>query len=47
MAYEILVNGTNPGDMEIEYAPEVQKLYNEANCTALGIEVPEGYAPLG
>ena len=47
MAYEILVNGTNPGDMEIEYAPEVQKLYNEANCTALNIAIPEGYAPLG
>ena len=47
MAYEILVNGANPGDMEIQYAPEVQKLYNEANCTALGITVPEDYAPLG
>ena len=47
MAYEILVNGANPGDMEIQYAPEVQKLYNEANCAALGIEIPEGYAPLG
>ncbi len=46
MAYEILVNGANPGDMDIQYAPEVQKLYNEANCTALGITVPEGYAPL-
>ena len=33
MAYEILVNGANPGDMEIQYAPEVQKLYNEANST--------------
>ena len=47
MAYEILVNGANPGDMEIAYAAKVEKLYNEANCTALGIEVPEGYAPLG
>ncbi len=47
MAYEILVNGANPGDMEIQYAPEVQKLYNEANCAALNIEIPEGYAPLG
>ncbi len=46
MAYEILVNGANPGEMEIQYAPEVQKLFNEANCTALGIEVPESYAPL-
>ena len=47
MAYEILVNGANPGDMEIQYAPEVQKLYNEANCKALGISVPDDYAPLG
>ncbi|MBR4847662.1 MAG: ABC transporter substrate-binding protein [Phascolarctobacterium sp.] len=47
MAYEILVNGANPGDMEIQYAPEVQKLYNEANCAALGISVPADYAPLG
>ncbi len=46
MAYEILVNGTNPGEMEIQYAPEVEKLFNEANCTALGITLPEDYAPL-
>lgn len=47
MAYEILVNGAYPGDMEIQYANDVQKYYNEANCTALGITVPEDYAPLG
>ena len=47
MAYEILVNGANPGEMDIQYAPEVQKLFNEANCAALGIEIPEDYAPLG
>ncbi len=47
MAADILLNGTNPGDMEIAYAPEVTKLYNEANCEALGITVPEDYAPLG
>ncbi len=46
MAYEILVNGANPGDMEIQYAPEVQKLYNAANCEALGISVPDDYAVL-
>ena len=46
MAYEILVNGANPGDMEIAYAPEVQKLYNAADCESLGIAVPEGYAPI-
>ena len=46
MAYDILVNGANPGDMEIQYAPEVKKLYNSANCDALGITVPEDYASL-
>ena len=34
-------------EQEIQYAPEVQKLYNEANCAALGITVPDDYAPLG
>ncbi len=46
MAYDILVNGTNPGEMEIQYAPEVKKLFNAANCEALGITVPEDYASL-
>ena len=46
MAYEILVNGANPGEMEIQYAPEVKKLFNAANCEALGISVPEDYASL-
>ena len=46
MAYEILVNGANPGEMEIQYAPEVKKLFNAANCEALGIAVPEDYASL-
>ena len=47
MAYEILVNGANPGDMEIKYAADAQKLYNAAICDALGIAIPEGYSPLG
>lgn len=42
MAYEILVNGTNPGDMEIQYAP-CSRLYNAANCEAIGITVPGDY----
>ncbi|MBQ6579720.1 MAG: ABC transporter substrate-binding protein [Oscillospiraceae bacterium] len=46
MAYEILVNGANPGEMESQYAPEVKKLFNAANCEALGISVPEDYASL-
>ena len=46
MAYEILVNGKNPGEMEIQYAP-FGRLYNAANCEAIGITVPEGYKPIG
>ena len=43
MAYEILVNGKNPGDMEIETAQNVVKKYNKANAEALGLVLPEGY----
>ncbi len=46
MAVEILVDGANPGDMEIGYAPETIKKYNEAICTELGIEVPEDYVAI-
>jgi putative ABC transport system substrate-binding protein len=42
-AYEILVNGKDPGEMEIETAKDVTKLYNADNCAAIGIEAPEGY----
>ena len=43
MAYEILVNGQKPGEMQIAYAEATTKMYNEANCKELGIEAPEGY----
>lgn len=43
MAYEILVNGKDPAEMAIEFAPEVTKKYNAANCEALEITVPDGY----
>ncbi len=43
MAYEILVNGKNPGDMEIGYAEELTKEYIASRCTALGITVPDSY----
>lgn len=46
MAYEILVNGADPATMEIEYAPEVTKLYVADRCTELGITVPDGYEAL-
>lgn len=43
MAYDILVNGKNPGDMEIKSAPKFTKKYNAEMCEALGITPPEGY----
>lgn len=43
MAYEILVNGKNPGEMEIKSAPKFTKKYNAAMCQSLGITPPEGY----
>lgn len=41
MAYEILINGKNPGDMPIEYADEVTVKYNADVAEALGMEMPE------
>ena len=43
MAYDILVNGKNAGDMDIEFAPKVEKKYNAEICQSLGITPPEGY----
>ena len=47
MAYEILVNGANPGDMEVGYAPEVTKKYNADICAELGITPPADYVAIG
>lgn len=43
MAYEILVNGAKPGDMEIEYADELTKQYMASRCQTLGVTVPDKY----
>jgi len=43
MAYEILVNGKNPADMEIEYAKDLTKQYIPSRAEALGLKIPEGY----
>lgn len=45
MAYEILVNGKNPGEMEIGYSP-VTKKYNAEICTELGVTVPDDYTAI-
>lgn len=46
VAYEILVNDKKTGDMEIEFADTFTKMYNEENCKALNLTVPEGYEKL-
>lgn len=43
MAYEILANGANPGDMEIKSATEFKNEYVAERCEALGITVPDTY----
>lgn len=45
MAYEILANGADPGQMEIQTAAETTKTVNAELCESLGITVPEGYQP--
>ena len=47
MAYEILVNGADPAQMEIQYAPQFTKKYNPDMCDALGLTAPEGYEAIG
>lgn len=43
MAAKILRGEADITTMPIEYAPQVTKMYNAKNCTALGITPPEGY----
>ena len=43
MAYEVLANGADISTMEIEFAPEVTKMYNKEICDELGITVPDDY----
>ena len=47
MAVKILKGEADIATMPVKFAPEVTKMYNAANCEALGITVPEGYAPIG
>lgn len=46
MAYEILVNGADVKTMPVEFAPEVTKKYNAANCEALELTMPEDYVAI-
>ncbi len=46
MAVDILENGADISTMEIQSAPNVTKMYNEAICSELGITVPDDYEPI-
>lgn len=43
MAYDVLANGADISTMDIEFAPEVTKMYNKEICEELKITVPEDY----
>ena len=46
MAYDILTNNKKAGDVDVAFANKFTKMYNEENCKALNIEIPEGYSKL-
>lgn len=46
MAYDVLVNGADISTMDIEFAPQVTKMYNEAICSELGITPPADYVAI-
>ena len=46
MAAQILKGEADISTMPIEYAPNVAKMYNAANCEALGITVPDDYTAI-
>ena len=43
MAVQILKGEADIATMPVKFAPNVTKMYNAANCTALGVQVPDGY----
>ena len=46
-AVEILKNGKDVSAMEVEFAPKFTKKFNDDNCAALGITVPDDYVAIG
>ena len=46
MAVQILKGEADIATMPVKFAPNVTKMYNAANCTALGINVPDGYSAI-
>ena len=46
MAYDILVNGKNPAEMEIQYDQDFAYKYVPSRCEALGVTVSEAYSAI-
>ena len=46
MAYAILKNKKKAGDMEVQFAKKLTKMYNAENAKALNITIPDGYEPI-
>ena len=46
MAAKILTGEADVSTMAVEYAPNVTKMYNAANCEALGLTMPEDYVAI-
>lgn len=46
MAYDILKNKKKAGDMEVQFAKKLTKMYNTENAKALNITIPDGYEPI-
>ena len=47
MAYDILVNGKDPAEMEVQTADKVTKEYNAVNASELGVKIPDDYVEIG
>ena len=47
MAVKILTEGADVSAMPVQYAPNVTKKYNAANCEALGLTIPDDYTAIG
>ena len=43
LAAKVLTGEADISTMPVEYAPQVTKKYNAANCEALGVTVPDDY----
>lgn len=46
MAYDILVNGKDAGEMDVQTASQTTKQYNKEICETLNMTVPDGYEEL-